>query len=222
MRTLECAELIDLATELAAGNLCGEERSEAIAHLASCPSCQQVVNSYTTVTDRLLLLTRRVEPSAGFEQRVLAALPVELPNERRPARPRRRRATLVAAAAMVLTFATGGLLVDAALPGGPAFAAAEMRTASGDVVGQVLLHDDGRTSLFMTLPGWAEQIARDGTSNASYSVRVETTDGRVTTRPVSLSGDSTWAVALDLDVDKVTNVAVVDGDGYIWCQARFE
>ena len=78
MRTLECAELIDLASELAAGNLCGEERAAAIAHLDSCPSCQQAVNSLTTVTDRLLLLTRRVEPPVGFEQRVLAALPTDL------------------------------------------------------------------------------------------------------------------------------------------------
>ena len=78
MRTLECAELLDLAPELAAGNLCGEERAAAIAHFESCPSCQQVVNSLTTVADRLLLLSRRVEPPAGFEQRVLAALPTEL------------------------------------------------------------------------------------------------------------------------------------------------
>ena len=222
MRTLECAELIDLASELAVGNLCGEERAAAIAHLDSCPSCQQAVNSLTTVTDRLLLLTRRVEPPVGFEQRVLAALPTDLSSRRRRAMPRRKWVTLgAAAAALVLTFATGGLLIDRGFTGERAFAAAEMRTASGEVVGHVFLHEGGQTSLFMTVPGWVEQIERYGQSNANYSVRIETIDGRVTSQPVTLDDDASWAVTLDLDVDSVTNVAVVDSAGYVWCQARF-
>ena len=222
MRTLECAELIDLAPELAAGNLCGEERAAAIAHLDSCPSCQQVVNSFTTVTDRLLLLTRRVEPPAGFERRVLAAIPTELTGTRRRARPRRTWATLIAAAALLLTFAAGGLLIDRGFSGEPAFAAAEMRTATGDVVGQVFLHDAAPASLFMALPGWVDQIEQYGPSNTNYSVRIETSDGRSTSQPVMLRDDASWATTLDLDIDTVTNVAVVDGDGYVWCYADFE
>jgi hypothetical protein len=221
VRSIECAELLDLAPELAAGNVCGEERAAAIDHLASCPSCQQEVNSYTTVTDRLLLLTRRIEPPAGFEQRVLAALPAEHRSERRRARPRRRWAMLAAAAAaLVLTFAAGGMLIGS--HGDPAFAAAQMRTASGDVVGEVFLRDGGSTSLFMTLPGWRAQIGQYGPSNATYSVRIATSDGRVTSRPVTLGGDATWAATLDVDVDAVTDVAIVDLDGHLWCAAHFD
>jgi hypothetical protein len=136
--------------------------------------------------------------------------------------PRRKWVTLgAAAAALVLTFATGGLLIDRGFTGERAFAAAEMRTASGEVVGHVFLHEGGQTSLFMTVPGWVEQIERYGQSNANYSVRIETIDGRVTSQPVTLDDDASWAVTLDLDVDSVTNVAVVDSAGYVWCQARF-
>jgi hypothetical protein len=222
VRTFDCSELIELAPELAAGNLCGEERAAAIAHLDACPSCQQVVNSFNTVTDRLLLLTRRVEPPAGFEQRVLAALPTDLPSRHLRARPRRRWATLVgAAAALVLTFAAGGLLIDRGFAGKPAVAAADMRTVNGDVVGQVFLHEDGRTSLFMSLPGWAGQIERYGPANATYTLRIETTDGRLTSRPVALREDASWAAQLDVDVEAVANVAIVDAGGYVWCHAQF-
>jgi hypothetical protein len=125
-----------------------------------------------------------------------------------------------AAAALVLTFAAGGMLIGS--HGDPAFAAAQMRTASGDVVGEVFLRDGGSTSLFMTLPGWRAQIGQYGPSNATYSVRIATSDGRVTSRPVTLGGDATWAATLDLDVDAVTDVAIVDLDGHLWCAAHFD
>ncbi len=54
MRTLDCAELADLAPELALGKLIGDERAAAIAHLERCTSCRHELNSLTTVTDRLL------------------------------------------------------------------------------------------------------------------------------------------------------------------------
>ena len=124
MTGLDCAQLLDLAPELAAGNLCGEERAAAIAHLATCASCQQEVNSLTTVTDRLLLLAPPAEPPNGFEQRVLAAIPTELDRVRQRRRPRRRAWTSLAAAAaaLVLAFSAGALLLDPDSSDQPAFA----------------------------------------------------------------------------------------------------
>jgi hypothetical protein len=220
MRRIDCAELVDLAPELAIGNLCGDERAAAIAHLAECPSCQQVVNSFTTVTDRLLLVAPHAEPPAGFEQRVLAALPSEVAPQRRVRRPHRTWAVLAAAAALALAFFAGGLLLDLGSDE-PAFADADMRTASGETVGQVVLHDDDPGTLYMTLPGWAEQVERLGLSDAAYQVRIETDDGDVITQPVTLADDASWATTLDVDPDSVTSVAVVGTDGYIWCQAMF-
>lgn len=221
MRRLDCAQLIDLAPELAVGNLSGDERAAVIAHLETCASCQQVVTSFTTVTDRLLLLAPRVEPPPGFEQRVLASLAPDLPEKRRVRRPRRKRATLVGALALALTFVSGGLLLDVGSSAQPALAGAEMRTASGEVVGQIFLHREQPVTLFMTLPGWAEQIQRYGRSGDTYSLRIERSDGQTLTRPVTLADDASWATTLDVDADAVTAVALVDSRGYIWCQAQF-
>jgi hypothetical protein len=213
---LDCADLVELAPELAVGNLCGEERAAAIAHLDTCTSCQHVVSSLTAVTDGLLLLAPRAEPPAGFEQRVLGALPAELASRRRRPRLRRRWATAVAAAAMVLSFLAGGPFDDVGSPTDRAFARAEMRTANGDVVGQIVLGDG---ELFVALPAWAAQIERYGPSGATYELRIESRDGDIRTRPVDLSGDASWTTSLDIDADAVAQVAVVDGDGHVWCSA---
>ena len=189
-----------------------------IAHLANCRSCQEIVNSLTTVTDQLLLLTPRAEPPPGFEQRVLAALPAE-PAARQRQRPRYRWATLAAAAAVAVVLAVGTLVLRT--PAEPAMAAAEMRAANGDVIGRVVLHDDQQTLLSMTLPGWAEQLDQYGLSDSGYTVRIETDDGRVTTRTLTVADDASWAATLDIEADTVDAVAVVDGDGYVWCQADF-
>jgi hypothetical protein len=164
-------------------------------------------------------LAPSAEPSSGFEQRVLAAIPTEL--DRARARPRRRVWALLAAAAaaLVLAFSAGALVLGPGSSDPPAFAAAEMRTSAGDVVGQVVIHPDDPTSLAMTLPGWAEQVARYGAPAAAYAVRIETTEGEVVTRPITPTDGASWATTLDLDAATVRSVAVVDGNGYVWCQA---
>jgi hypothetical protein len=220
MRRIDCAELVDLAPELAIGNLCGDDRAAAIAHLSACPSCQEVVSSFTTVTDQLLALAPRAEPPAGFEQRVLTALPSEVAPRRRP-RHRRVVSLLAAAAALALAVVAGGLMLDLGAEDDSAFAGAEMRAASGEVVGEVVLHDDGQSTLFMTLPGWMEQVERLGLSNTGYTVRIETEDGGVTTEPVTLTDDASWATTLNVDAGSVSTVALVGADGYVWCEATF-
>jgi hypothetical protein len=224
MKTFDCAEVIDIAPELAAGSLCGEDRAAALAHLARCPSCQHEVNALATVIDRLLLLSPAVEPPVGFEQRVLAALPAD-PSPARRSRPRRhvgQRVAVMLAAAVVLVLATGagGLLFDIAASREPAADAAEMRTPSGDVVGEVYLHDGSPSWIAMELPGWTEQ-AEQYDERASYAVHVATNGGRVTTYPLALSDDATWSVALDIDLETITTVTVVDPDGDVWCRAHF-
>lgn len=223
MKTIDCAELVELAPELAAGNLYGKERAAAIAHLATCTSCQQVVDSLTAVTDRLLLIAPRAEPSSGFEERVLAAIASDPPNVRSHRAGRRPRlVTALAAAAIILVIVAAAVLLALRPVGEPALASAEMRNARGEVVGEVFLHDDQPASVFMTLPGWAEQIERYGTSDAEYTVQIETDDGHFTQRSVSLDEDASWATALDVDADTVTSVAVVDDEGVVWCQADFD
>jgi hypothetical protein len=222
MRTIDCTEFIDLAAELALGNLCGDDRANALAHVERCASCRHEVNELTSVTDRLLLLGPCVEPPPGFEQRVIASLGFDTPRQRRTRRPRRRWATVAAAAAFVVAFATGGIVLDVGSPAQPALAAAEMRTPNGELVGEIFLGRDDPTSLFMTLPGWAEQIERRGQPADYYAMRIETDGGEVITRPVELTADATWATTLGVGAEAVRTVALVSGDGHVWCEAEFE
>ena len=93
----DCQEVRELLPELAAGVASGEQRARALAHLTGCPDCRQELQEAATLVDELMLvLAPEHEPSAGFESRLLAALPLARPrHHRRPTRrlraPGRRR-----------------------------------------------------------------------------------------------------------------------------------
>src|SRR5678815_3351949 len=71
---MTCSALKNAASELALDMLTGEERSTAMAHLATCASCRQDVALLTDAADELFVLVPEVEPSAGFEQGILSAI----------------------------------------------------------------------------------------------------------------------------------------------------
>ena len=68
---MTCEELRDLAPEIALGTVDGEERAEALRHLATCTECRRVVDQLSEVADELLMLAPVQEPPAGFESRVI-------------------------------------------------------------------------------------------------------------------------------------------------------
>ena len=73
MSVYSCAQLRDVAPELALGVLGGAERAEAIMHVNGCARCQALVNELTEAADALPLLAPEIEPPVGFEQRVLSS-----------------------------------------------------------------------------------------------------------------------------------------------------
>ena len=73
----------------------------------------------------------------------------------------------------------------------------------------------------MSLPGWTAQLAASGQPAADYSVRIQRTDGPPQVVPVAMNASSSWATALDLDPRAITDVAIVDRQGDVWCEARF-
>ena len=242
MSPMDCAALADAAPELALGILPGDERAAALAHLDGCPACRQQVGSLAGVTDQLLLLAPTAQPAAGFEQRVLASLQgagvatpvnqVARPSDRshdhqRDLQRRRRRTAVVAVAALALAACLAVAMV--AWRGGgastsPDLAAEQMRTANGAVAGQVFVHRERPAVLFMSLPGWVQQVRSYGSSGDTYSLRIERSDGPATVLPVTLDDldhDASWATTLDFDPKTITSVAMVDSQGRIWCQAQF-
>jgi hypothetical protein len=71
---MTCAQLHDVAAELALGVLTGRERATAIAHLDQCRACREEVRQLMAVGGLLPELLPPVEPPAGFETRVLQLL----------------------------------------------------------------------------------------------------------------------------------------------------
>ena len=76
---MACAELADVATELALGVLTGRERAMAVAHLDECDTCREDVRQLMATGEQLLELLPPAEPPAGFETRVLERLGLPVP-----------------------------------------------------------------------------------------------------------------------------------------------
>src|SRR5580692_367541 len=74
LNDMTCAELADVAAELALGVLTGRERAIAIAHLNTCEACREDVRQLMATGEQLRELLPAAEPPAGFESRVLERL----------------------------------------------------------------------------------------------------------------------------------------------------
>jgi anti-sigma factor RsiW len=80
----------ELAPEIALGVLDGEQRAEALRHLATCADCRREVEQLSQVADELVMLAPVQEPPAGFESRVVEAIGLR-PQPRRARRWTARR-----------------------------------------------------------------------------------------------------------------------------------
>jgi hypothetical protein len=79
LNDMTCAELADVAAELALGVLTGRERAMAIAHLDECDACREDVRQLMATGGQLLELLPTAEPPAGFETRVLERIGLSAP-----------------------------------------------------------------------------------------------------------------------------------------------
>jgi hypothetical protein len=214
---MDCAGLAEVAPELALEVLDGRERAAALAHLEACAPCWQLVSALAADADLLLPLAPPVDPPPGFEERVVASL---TPSATAPApRPRpRRRALAGLALATCLAIAALALGVGRSTP--PALATADMRTPTGDVVGKVVLQPEPSAALFLTMPGWADEIERYAEPGETYALRIGSGGQPPRLVPFDLGGDASWVNTIDVDPDAITSVAVVDSQGDVWCEAE--
>jgi hypothetical protein len=79
LNDMSCAEMADVAAELALGVLIGRERAVAVAHLDNCDACREDVRQLMATGEQLLELLPPAEPPAGFETRVLERLGLPAP-----------------------------------------------------------------------------------------------------------------------------------------------
>jgi hypothetical protein len=204
-----CDEVLELAPELALGIVAGDERADAVAHLAGCPACRSAVESFSGVADAVLLAAPEAEPTLGFEDRVLASLG--------PAKPRRRWIALGVAGAVAASL-VGGIVVGrvaskrhetrldreyvAALKvlGGSSLRAARLHDPSGT--------DRGEVFAYQGHPSWLFVEAAD----TSVEGAVVTADGQELGRLHVANGHASLGVSL-VDVSKLGVIRVTRPDG---------
>jgi len=101
---LGCAEVRELAAEVALGVVSGEERARVLEHVSGCSACRKDLEELARTADALFSLAPSAEPPAGFESRVLGAL-------ERARRPRRPQLSKLVAAMLAGALATATIAV---------------------------------------------------------------------------------------------------------------
>ena len=213
---MSCDRTRELAAELALGILDGEQRAQALRHVAECPECRRAVEELTAVADELLMLAPEREPPAGFESRVLARLQPP-PAAARPTRRRRRMLAPLAAAAAAAAIAAAVVLqatsddrrladhyrATLAAGHGSSFEAARLR-APGQVPAGVVYAYRGATS-------WIFVVVYGPHRGVPYTAELATTSGRRVALP-SFRLDpktGTRGEAVPVDLGSIASVRLV-------------
>jgi hypothetical protein len=216
MSAASCEQCRALAPELALGIASGDERATALRHLARCADCREDLRTLTDTADQLLFATPEVEPSAGFDERVVAGFP-QAPTRRARTR---RAVLLVCAAAIVVALAcgaVGGWLVGR--PSGEAREfAADTREASFDVA------DPGtRVVAYDGSPSWLLVMVDGGLDDGTYSIVCDY-EGGWSLSPGTVTvhdGRGTWSATVPRTLADLTGVRLQSPAGDPIAEAAF-
>lgn len=219
--TADCPSVEALAPEIALGIVSGSERASALAHLGGCAACRRLVDELTSVADPLLLLAPEVEPSIGFESRVLATT-VDPDRPRAVARRRRRPrfpiVRAVAAAAVVLVAAAGGLAVGRVVDRShDTVRTAVAVTAGGKSTCRAFAYGEKQAWVFVSLEAPKEWTA-------DYTVEITTEGGG---RAASVGhlrlqgGEGSLGTVVDVGASRLRAVRVLDASGALRYEAPF-
>lgn len=218
----------DVLVGLALDDLDPSERADALEHLRACGACRASYDDTRRAVESVLPAAPVLQPSPGFDERVLAAMGMASPARpeqpkppvTRLPQPRPRRAWLLPAAA--------ALVIGMALGAGTTWYAArdDAQVAAPASTGTPLAKDDG--SVVGSVSGaWAEGepvvviAVADARPGAEYTCRVRLNDSD---EPVDVgswtlaSGAGTWVVP-DLEIDDIAAVEMVRDDGTVWATA---
>lgn len=208
---MSCEELEHLAPEVALGTIDGQERAEALRHLATCAECRRLVDQLTTVADELLMIAPVQEPPVGFESRVIDALGFQ----RRPRRARRLLTWLappVAAAAVTAAVLVGVYHDDRvtaeryrstlAQANGSYFQAEPLRDGSGARAGVAFAYQGNPSWMLVTVdPAHRDQVA---------SAQLVTRDHRTIELPqFELERDGSWGGAVPVGLYDVAAIRLL-------------
>jgi putative zinc finger protein len=217
-----CADIQELAAELALGDLPGDERARLLAHLGQCPACEALVSELAYVVDSLLLLAPEVDPAVGFESRVMGRIEA-IAQEQDQARRWTRTRTLVLGAAAVIAVAAGvvGALLFQSGPAHP-YRTAPLALRTGPLVGanhkawgEAVVSDGQPSWVFVTM---AWQVP-DG----SYTVELDRSGAPSTALADIQLRDGQGGLGLTVtDASSIVDVRVVDHAGHTICVATLK
>jgi hypothetical protein len=215
MSTFACAEVRELAPELAVNIVGGPERADALDHMSECGPCRAYVAELAEAADALTLLAAEAEPPPGFEQRVLAAIGS---NRRRSWRRLALVAASVAAATAIVTI-VGVRLVEGGDDSRPVVASAgsttvetiAMTTDSGLDAGEVHVSDGDPSVVVVTI----DYAIADGT----YAIEVASPQrpGEQIGELAVDDGRGSWGGTTSLPPEGT--ISLVGGDGDARCSA---
>ena len=213
MRTLDCADVRELAPELALGVLDGEARADVVQHLERCAGCRATVTELSETADSMVLLAPEAEPPPGFERRVVAHLTGDV------RRSRGRTAKLgaaVAAAAVILSVVTVRVIDGARSDGGSpaAVRTVAMIGADGSRVGRVEVIGDGDPAELALSVDYA-------LADGAYRVVLAPEQGarRVLGTITVTGGHGTWSGPATIG-DRPADLELVDDAGEVPCSAN--
>jgi hypothetical protein len=210
-----CAEVRELAPELALGIVGGPERAEALQHASECGPCRALVGELSEAADALPLLAAEAEPPPGFEERVLAAM--KAPRRRN----RRRIAALVAVAAAAATIVSivGVRVVesvqdtDRIVTAASDLRSAQMNGANGVDVGNVFVSNGTPSSVVVNVNYWVP--------SGNYGIEFRTGSTGKHLGDVSIhDGRGSWGGVAALPRGAAGSIVLVGGDGGVVCEAR--
>jgi hypothetical protein len=211
----DCERLYELGPEVALGIADGADRAWALDHLAGCTDCRARIERLSTLADELLLAAPGVEPPAGFEARVTAAIqPPSVRRRRRWAIPVAAAVAAAACAAAAMWFALGDdrELADSyrnalAVAHGEYFDAAPITVPGGRQVGYAYGYQ-GETS-------WMLAVINEGVDDGRYRLEVVTSDGRsLPLRSMDVrDGHGSAGGATTVPYDDVSELRVLDSGG---------
>jgi hypothetical protein len=204
----------ELAADVALDIADGEQRADALRHLAGCAECRRLVEQLSEVADELLMLAPVQEPPPGFESRVLERLGM-------PGRPRRarrlRRLTLRVAPALAAAAATAVVLVavyhDDHLTAsryrgtleeanGKYFQAQRLRDPAGARAGIAFAYEGSPSWILVTV----DRAHRAEVSSGEIVTR----GGRaVALRGFRLGRDGTWGGAIPVNLHQVAAIRLL-------------
>ena len=215
MSTFACADVRELAPELAVNIVGGPQRADALDHMSECGPCRAYVAELAEAADALTLLAPEAEPPPGFERRVVAAIG----SGRR--RSWRRLAIVAAsvAAATAIVSIVGVRLVEGSDDARPVVAPAgstsvekvAMTTDDGIDVGEVHISDGHPSVVVVTV----DYLISDG----SYAIEVSspTRADKEIGRMAVAGGRGSWGGTTRLPPEG--EISLVGGDGDARCSA---